>query len=135
VGFFVQQFSIFPRFLEGEWAWISPTLEGIFLVLAKLGGVRGKFFAQQKLKTPRFLSWACSGSDSCWWGAVVSGRWPVASRDQGLGVRDQGGSNFFRGQILIFARFWCWSWRGDFSNQMSDVSFRAGKASMLALCS
>jgi hypothetical protein len=33
------------------------------VMLAKLGEDRGKLFAQQKLKPPRFLSWACSGSD------------------------------------------------------------------------
>jgi hypothetical protein len=53
--FFVQHFSIFPRFLDGGWAWVSPTVEGIFLMFAKLGEVRGKLFTQQKLKTPRFF--------------------------------------------------------------------------------
>jgi hypothetical protein len=38
-GFFVQHFSIFPRFLRCEWAWVSSTLEGIFLMFAKLGEV------------------------------------------------------------------------------------------------
>jgi hypothetical protein len=42
-GIFVQQFSIFPRFLRCEWAGVSTTLEGIFLMFAKLGEVRGKF--------------------------------------------------------------------------------------------
>jgi hypothetical protein len=44
VDFFVQHFSIFPRFLVGEWAWVSPTLEGIFLMFAKFGEVEGEFF-------------------------------------------------------------------------------------------
>jgi hypothetical protein len=43
--FFVQHFSIFPRFLRCEWVWVSPTLEGVFLLFAKLGEVGGKFFA------------------------------------------------------------------------------------------
>jgi hypothetical protein len=47
VDFFVQQFSIFPRFLDGEWAWVSPTHEGIFLMFAKLGEVGGKFFRNE----------------------------------------------------------------------------------------
>jgi hypothetical protein len=46
-GIFVQQFSIFPRFLDGEWGWVSPTLEGIFLMFAKFGEVRGKFFRNE----------------------------------------------------------------------------------------
>jgi hypothetical protein len=54
-NFFGGFFSIFPRFLDGGWAWVSPTLEGIFSMFAKLGGVGGKLFAQQKLKTPRFF--------------------------------------------------------------------------------
>jgi hypothetical protein len=41
--------------LDGGWAWVSPACEGIFLMFAELGEAGGKFFAQQKSKTPRFF--------------------------------------------------------------------------------
>jgi hypothetical protein len=41
-------------------------------MLAKLGEVGGKFLAQQKLKFPRFLSWACSGWDRLLVGDCIS---------------------------------------------------------------
>jgi hypothetical protein len=56
VEFFVQQFSIFPRFLDGGWTWVSPTLEGIFLMFAKLGEAGGSFFATKvEISTFSFL--------------------------------------------------------------------------------
>jgi hypothetical protein len=45
--FFVQRFSIFPRFLDAEWAWVSPAFEGIFLMFAKLGKVGGEVYRNE----------------------------------------------------------------------------------------
>lgn len=46
----------YSTFLDGGWAWVSPTVEGIFLMIAKLGEAGVKFFATKiEISTFSFL--------------------------------------------------------------------------------